>query len=295
MDNHLTQFLQYLQYEKRYSICTFKAYKSDLVQFIGFVFNGKVFNLQIIDTRIVRQWVVSLMEGKYSPRSINRKLSSLKSFFSYLNQKKQIEINPIKGIKNIKINKTLPHFIGDKEMNSLLSNLSEERSFENERDKTILEVFYTTGIRCTELAKLKDKDIDFAANLIKVTGKRNKQRLIPFSKILKETLQSYQIIRDETVQSVEKAAFFVRKDGRSLNRTIIYYIVKKILLNIPNLPKKSPHVLRHTFATSMLNNGADLIAIKELLGHSSLASTEIYAHMTFEKLKKIYSQTHPRA
>lgn len=289
------QFLLYLQYEKKYSICTLQAYRDDLLQFQQFINNNNnEFKLQTINAFIIRKWIIFLMEKKYSPRSVNRKLSSLKSFFRYLYQKKQRNFSSIKIIKGLKTNKMLPHFIRDKEMNNLLLNLLEEKKFEDKRDKTILDVFYTTGIRCSELVGLKDKDIDFESNLIKVTGKRNRQRLIPFSKILKEVLQTYKIVRDRTIPTIKEIAFFVRKDGRSLNHNIVYYIVKKRLFHISYLSKKSPHVLRHTFATSMLNNGANLNAVKELLGHSTLANTEIYTHLTFEKLKKIYFQAHPR-
>jgi integrase/recombinase XerC len=180
-------------------------------------------------------------------------------------------------------------------MSKLLSGWEEGDAFENERDKAILDVFYTTGIRCAELVGLKNEDVDFQAKLIKVTGKRNKQRLIPFSDTLKNIMQSYIYIRNETVDSAGDNAFFVRKNGKKLSNFIVYAIVNKRLSEIPNLSKKSPHVLRHTFATSMLNNGADLNAVKELLGHASLSSTEVYTHTTFEELKKVYHQAHPRA
>ncbi len=166
-------------------------------------------------------------------------------------------------------------------------------SFEGLRDRTILDVFYMTGMRCAELVGLKDDDVDFSALLIKVTGKRNKQRLIPFSKLLVEDLKEYLILRDEEVEGVRQA-FFVRKDGRALTNSMVYKLVNRRLSQLPNLSKKSPHVLRHTFATGMLNNGADLNAVKELLGHASLASTEVYTHTTFEELKNIYQQAHPR-
>lgn len=292
----IESFLQYLRYEKNYSSHTVEAYESDLMQFKQFFCGEEIFNPQEIDTVIVRRWIISLMEEGYSSLSVNRKLSSLKSFFKYLSRYKQIENNPMKKVSGPKTNKSLPYFVKDREMDNLLLDFTEEeKSFEGERDKAILDAFYSTGMRCAELVGLKEEDIDFGAQLIKVTGKRNKQRLIPFSIALKDSLQNYRTIRDEKVSGQEINTFFVRKDGRPLTNNIVYHIVRKKLAAVPNLSKRSPHVLRHTFATSMLNNGADLNAVKELLGHASLSSTEVYTHTTFEELKKTYHQAHPRA
>ena len=290
----IESFLQYLQYEKNYSAHTVESYKNDLFQFKEFVSGDSDFEPEKIDTVWVRRWIVSLMNENYSPLSVNRKLSSLKSFFKYLCKNKQIETSPIRNIRGPKVKKPLPHFVKDLDMEKLLSVWDDEDAFEGERDKAILDVFYTTGIRCAELAGLKNEDVDFQSKMIKVTGKRNKQRLIPFSEPLKNVLQSYINIRSEAIESPADA-FFVRKNGKALSNSIIYGIVHKRLSEIPNLSKKSPHVLRHTFATSMLNNGADLNAVKELLGHASLSSTEVYTHTTFEELKKAYHQAHPRA
>jgi integrase/recombinase XerC len=272
-----------------------ESYSNDLSQFKQFVFGDETFDPAIIDPVWVRRWMVSLMSEDYSPLSINRKLSSLKSFFKYLCKYKYIETNPAKNLHGPKMNKPLPNFVKDLDMNKLFVEWSDEDPFENERDKAILDVFYSTGIRCAELVGLKNEDVDFHAHLIKVEGKRKKQRLIPFSDNLKETMQTYLDIRSETIESLHDNAFFVRKNGRKLTNFIVYGIVNKRLSDIPNLSKKSPHVLRHTFATSMLNNGADLNAVKELLGHASLSSTEVYTHTTFEELKKVYHQAHPRA
>jgi integrase/recombinase XerC len=291
----IESFLQYLQYEKNYSSHTVEAYKNDLQCFKQFVCGDEIFNPREIDTVIVRRWIVSLMEEGYSPLSVNRKLSSLKSFFKYLCKYKEIETSPVKKVVGPKVNKPLPYFVKDAEMERLLLVLETEDSFEGKRDRAILDLFYSTGIRCAELVGLKDEDIDFGAQLIKVTGKRNKQRLVPFSKLLNEVLQIYLSERGEEIQAGGKKMFFVRKDGRPLSNSIVYQIVKKRLSEAPHLSKKSPHVLRHTFATSMLNNGADLNAVKELLGHASLSSTEVYTHTTFEELKKAYHQAHPRA
>jgi integrase/recombinase XerC len=291
----IESFLQYLQYEKNYSAHTVESYKNDLYQFKEFVCGDLDFDPQTIDAVWVRRWIVSLMNENYSPLSVNRKLSSLKSFFKYLCKNKYIETSPVGNIRGPKVKKPLPHFVKDLDMEKLFSVWDDEDAFEGERDKAILDVFYTTGIRCAELAGLKNEDVDFQSKMIKVTGKRNKQRLIPFSDTLKNVLQSYINIRSEEVESPADNAFFIRKNGKALSNSVIYGIVNKRLSEIPNLSKKSPHVLRHTFATSMLNNGADLNAVKELLGHASLSSTEIYTHTTFEELKKAYHQAHPRA
>jgi integrase/recombinase XerC len=206
-----------------------------------------------------------------------------------------IDSSPAKRISGPKVNKPLPNFVKEKEMDKLFSETDEAATFEEERNKAIIDVFYTTGIRCAELVGLENGDVDFGAQLLKVNGKRNKQRLIPFSENLKNTLLTYKTIKDKETEPGISAAFFVRKNGKPLSNAIVYDIVNKKLTTIPNLSKKSPHVLRHTFATSMLNNGADLNAVKELLGHASLSSTEIYTHTTFEELKKVYHLAHPRA
>jgi integrase/recombinase XerC len=288
--------MQYLRYEKNFSSHTVKAYWNDLHQFVQFVCGEEPFKPEEIGTKIVREWMISLMEEGYSSLSVNRKLSSLKSFYKYLCRYKEIEQNPIKKVAGPQTSKPLPSFLKDKDMDALFwDETEEEKTFENERDKAILDVFYSTGMRCVELVGLKEEDVDFSAQLIKVTGKRNKQRLIPFSTLLKKNLLNYRSVRDERIPVRETGAFFTRANGRPLTNSIVHYIVTKKLAEVPNLSKRSPHVLRHTFATSMLNNGADLNAVKELLGHSSLASTEIYTHTTFEELKKTYHQAHPRA
>ena len=291
----IESFLRYLQYEKNYSSHTVESYSNDISRFKEFVFGDETFDPKAIDSVWVRRWIVSLMEEGYSPLSVNRKLSSLKSFFKYLCKYNYIETSPAKNLRGPKVNKPLPHFVKDLEMNKLFSEWEGADPFEGERDKAILDVFYTTGIRCAELVGLRNEDVDFNAKLIKVNGKRNKQRLIPFSDNLKDIMQSYVYTRDETIESPADNAFFIRKNGKKLSNSIVYTIVNKRLSEIPNLSKRSPHVLRHTFATSMLNNGADLNAVKELLGHASLSSTEVYTHTTFEELKKVYHQAHPRA
>ena len=288
-------FLDYLRYERNYSNYTIEAYSKDLRQFEEYVKLNKesVFVPGDVDADLVRSWIVSLMDEKISPVSVNRKLSSLKSFFIFLMKQGSISVNPLRLITGPKTKKPLPYFVRDKEMELLLDGDGFDEDFEGVRDRLILEMLYDTGIRRSELIGIQDSDVDFGAMQIRVTGKRNKQRLIPFAEGLKNLIQAYTEVRNREVGS-ESGWFFVRKNGEQLSAGIVYTIVKKKLSEIPTLAKRRPHVLRHSFATSMLNNGAELNAVKELLGHSSLASTSVYTHTTFEELKKVY-HAHPRA
>ena len=291
----IDSFLDYLRYERNYSNYTIEAYSKDLRQFEEYVKLNKesVFVPGDVDADLVRSWIVSLMDEKISPVSVNRKLSSLKSFFKFLMKQGSISVNPLRLITGPKTKKPLPYFVRDKEMELLLDGDGFDEDFEGVRDRLILEMLYDTGIRRSELIGIQDFDVDFGAMQIRVTGKRNKQRLIPFAEGLKNLIQAYTEVRNREVGS-ESGWFFVRKNGERLSAGIVYTIVKKKLSEIPTLAKRSPHVLRHSFATSMLNNGAELNAVKELLGHSSLASTSVYTHTTFEELKKVY-HAHPRA
>ena len=291
----IDSFLDYLRYERNYSNYTIEAYSKDLRQFEEYVKLNKesIFVPGDVDADLVRSWIVSLMDEKISPVSVNRKLSSLKSFFKFLMKQGSISVNPLRLITGPKTKKPLPYFVRDKEMELLLDGDGFDEDFEGVRDRLILEMLYDTGIRRSELIGIQDSDVDFGAMQIRVTGKRNKQRLIPFAEGLKNLIQAYTEVRNREVGS-ESGWFFVRKNGEQLSAGIVYTIVKKKLSEIPTLAKRSPHVLRHSFATSMLNNGAELNAVKELLGHSSLASTRVYTHTTFEELKKVY-HAHPRA
>ena len=291
----IDSFLDYLRYERNYSDYTIGAYSKDLHQFEDFVKLNKEdrFAPEEIDADLVRSWIVALMDEKLSPVSVNRKLSSLKSFFKFLMKQGRISVNPLRLITGPKTKKPLPYFIKDKEMELLLDGDGFGEDFEGVRDRLVIEMFYDTGIRRSELVGIKDSDVDLGGMQIKVTGKRNKQRLIPFAEGLKNLIEAYTEVRNREVGS-ESGWFFVRKNGEQLSTGIVYNIVKNKLSEIPTLAKRSPHVLRHSFATSMLNNGAELNAVKELLGHSSLASTSVYTHTTFEELKKVY-HAHPRA
>lgn len=291
----MDEFLDYLRYERAYSNLTVLAYGKDLREFEDFVKTcreGEV-DFAWVDADMVRNWIVFLMEKPLSPLSVNRKLSSLKSFFKYLMKRKVISVNPVQGVSGPKTSKPLPCFVKENEMAQLLDGDGFKDDFEGIRDRLMLELLYETGMRCAELTGLKNKDIDFGAMVIKVTGKRNKQRLIPFGERLEALLKVYTGIRNREVGN-ESEWFLLRKDGKPVSAGIVYRAVKKRLGNIPVLARRGPHVLRHSFATSMLNNGAELNAVKELLGHNSLTSTCIYTHVTFEELKKVY-HAHPRA
>lgn len=291
----IEEFSNYLRYERNYSDYTITAYGKDLRQFVSYI---KGLDLTIpfpegIDADMVRRWIVSLMDQGYTSASVNRKLSSLKSFFKYLMKQKTISVDPMRLITGPKNKKPLPYFIKDADMELLLEEAdASDEDFKSVRDQLIVEMLYDTGMRRSELANLRDADVDYDLMQIKVTGKRNKQRLIPFADELKNLMQKYQQVRDREVGKSEW--FFTRKNGEQLRPYIVYNIVRDKLSEIPTLAKRSPHVLRHSFATSMLNNGAELNAVKDLLGHSSLASTSVYTHTSFEELKKVY-HAHPRA
>ena len=288
-------FLDYLRLERNYSERTIVSYGTDLREFGDYlkkVDAGLDFTVAHSDN--VRSWVVSLMDDGRTAASVNRKLSTLRSFYRFLLKKGKVVVNPMLKIVGPKKKKPLPSFLREKDMDRLLDDISFGEGFEGYRDRAILEMFYAAGIRLSELIGLNDADVDFSARLIKVTGKRNKQRLIPFGNELAEDLLMYIKVRDEAV-SRGADAFFVLNNGRRMYPMAVYRIVKRNLSKVVALKKRSPHVLRHTFATAMLNNHAELRAVKELLGHESLVTTEVYTHTTFEELKKVYEQAHPRA
>lgn len=288
-------FLDYLQYERNYSEETIKSYREDLRQFEEFAREeiGDSAPSEV-KAELVREWIVSLMDRGYTSTSINRKLSSLRSFYKFLLRKGEVAVNPLQKITGPKNKKPLPAFLRESDMDRLLDEVDFGEGFKGCRDHMIIEMFYATGVRLLELIGLDNKDVDFSSSLIKVTGKRNKQRLIPFGEELKIAMMEYVDVRNEAVP-IRTNAFFVRENGERLSRSIVENLVKRNLSKVVTLKKRSPHVLRHTFATTMLNHDAELGAIKELLGHESLATTEVYTHTTFEELKKVYNLAHPRA
>lgn len=287
--------MNYLKLERNYSELTIISYGKDLEQFKAYLKKlDEEVELETVDADIIRSWVITLMDENMAASSVNRKLSSLRSFYRYLLRKGLIQADPVQKVKGPKKKKPLPTFVKEEEMNKLLDEVPFGDDFEGVRDKLILEVFYATGVRRSELVGLNDGDIDFSASLIKVTGKRNKQRLIPFGERLKEMMSNYQHLRDETIPQ-HSEAFFIQKNGERVTASLVYNMVKRDLSKVVTLKKRSPHVLRHSFATNMLNNKASLGAVKELLGHERLTTTEIYTHTTFEELKKEYEHAHPRA
>lgn len=288
-------FLDYLQYERNYSGETVKAYRDDICQFEAFLNEeSECVAPSDVTTESVREWIVSLMDKGYTSTSINRKLSALRSFYKFLLRRGDVSIDPLRKIVPPKNKKPLPSFLKESEMDRLLDETDFGEGFKGCRDRMIISMFYVTGVRLSELIGLDDNDIDFSASLIKVTGKRNKQRLVPFGEELREMMMTYIDVRNQFISPVS-SAFFIRENGERLSRTIVEKLVKRHLSKVVTLKKRTPHVLRHTFATTMLNHNAKLGAIKELLGHESLATTEVYTHTTFEELKKVYNLAHPRA
>jgi len=288
-------FLDYLRLERNYSERTVVSYGTDLREFGDYLENADAeLDFTKVHSDNIRNWVVSLMDEGRVATSVNRKLSALRSFYRFLLKKKEIKVNPTLKIVGPKKKKPLPSFVREKDMDKLLDEISFDEGFEGCRDRLILEMFYATGMRLSELIGLDDADVDVSARLVKVTGKRNKQRLIPFGNELAEDLLIYIKVRNETLPHGAKA-FFVLKDGKRMYPMAVYRIVRRNLSKVVTLKKKSPHVLRHTFATAMLNDDAELRSVQELLGHESLVTTEVYTHTTFEELKKVYEQAHPRA
>ena len=293
----IEKFIKYIQFEKRFSQNTIIAYTKDLSQFSTYILSVyQIREIEKSDFQVIRSWIVYLVGESVSSVTINRKLSALKSFFRYLLKEGVIRENPMLKIIAPKSNKRLPEFVGKDNMESLFRDIEFDEGFAGSRDKLIIEMLYFTGMRLSELINLKDTDIDIHSQRIKVLGKRNKERIIPFSLVLQNSIESYIKIREKDIIHVEQNPyFFVTQKGNKLYEKLVYRTVNSYLGKVSTLRKKSPHVLRHTFATHMLNNGADLNAIKELLGHANLAATQIYTHNTIDQLKSIYKQAHPRA
>ena len=285
------KFISYLSSERRLSQNTIISYSNDLDQFHYFL--NEHFNItsQISDIsfHIVRGWVANLFENGVQPRSINRKISTLKTFFKYLEREEFIDVNPMLKVVGPKASKNLPLFVKENEIKLLLEEVTFDEGFIGKRDKLIIEIFYLTGMRLTELINIKLTDLDFHNKSIKVIGKRNKERIIPLSDSILSSMQSF-------IKEFDLKEFLITNSkGNKVYSKLVYRVVRKYLSKITSINKKSPHILRHTFATHMLNNGADINAIKDLLGHSNLNATQVYTHNTVEKLKSIYKQAHPRA
>ncbi|MCO6500177.1 MAG: tyrosine recombinase XerC [Vicingus serpentipes] len=291
---NISIFCDYLSHQKRYSKHTITAYKKDLEQFQLFLDKEyEITQAKQVTSLIIRSWIVHLIEGGINTRSINRKLSTLKSFFKYLLKNELVKNNPLLKVTAPKTSKRLPVFVGENEMNNLFENISFNNDFEGLRDQLILELFYSSGIRLSELIELQLNSSDKHNNTIRVIGKRNKERIIPLAKNVNSIFTQYLLIRKEVNPS--NNYIFLTKKGEKIYPKLVYRIVNHYLSMVTTTSKKSPHVLRHTFATHMLNNGADLNSIKELLGHANLSATQVYTHNTIEKLKNIHKQAHPKA
>lgn len=289
-------FLTYLQHEKRYSPHTILAYRKDLLQFEAFLAEDFEFNVLEVKATHVRSFVVSLSDQKISASAIGRKISTLRSFYKYLLREQQLTANPMLLLKAPKVPKRLPVFIEEAKMDQLLDHQEIfDESFSSQRDKIVLEMLFGTGIRLAELLLLKETDVNFYEATIKVLGKRNKERIVPMHQTLVSQLKDYLALKALQLFNNKNSTLIVTNTGATAYPKLVYRIVHRYLTFISTQDKKSPHVLRHSFASSLLNKGADLNAIKELLGHASLAATQVYTHNSVERLKTIYKQAHPKA
>jgi len=295
MTNNLQSFKDYLQLEKKYSPHTINAYLNDILFFESF--NKNNFGQENIDYANysqIRSWIVSLVDDNISNVSVNRKIASLKAFYKFLLKTKQIEVSPLLKHKALKTPKKMQIPFSESEVTEVLNQIQNPVGFEETRDKLIIDLFYTTGIRRTELIHLKLSNINTVNNTIKVLGKRNKERILPILPIVSQQLKLYAAERTQLENVSDKDYLFLTKKGLKLNDSFVYRLINTYFSAVSEKVKKSPHILRHTFATHLLNNGADLNSVKELLGHSSLASTQIYTHSSLSELKRVYEEAHPR-
>lgn len=291
-------FIAYLTFEKRYSPHTLLAYKDDLKEFT--IYLAKAFDMENpalsdISASLVRSWLASLKEEKKSAKTINRKISSLKSFFKYHLRRGNLEKTPMSSVTAPKVSKRLPQYVEQQDMGTLLNKVEFPDTWKGHTDKLLLSVFYHTGMRLSELVNLKESHVNAVGNTLKILGKGNKERLVPVGGELIATLQHYMKQKRAQLEAPDTTYLLVNEKGRKLYAKSVYLSVKEWLNTVTTIDKKSPHVLRHSFATHLMNNGADLNAVKELLGHASLAATQIYTHNTIEKLKDIYKKAHPKA
>lgn len=290
-------FLDYLAYERNYSLRTLRSYRDDLNSFEEFCRNlDDSLTWELVDSDIIRQWMVAMMEQGHKEASVNRRLSALRSFYKFALKRHLLEKDPTHLLSGPKKKKPLPYFVREAEMERLLEEENFTQDFDGVRDRLILSMFYQTGVRLSELTGLDLKDVDLTQMQIRVLGKRNKVRLIPFGNDLLQLVRQYLDLRSQIVKEDDVvSAFLVTGCGVRVSNNWVAEKVRYYLAQVTTLKKRSPHVLRHTFATVMLNHGADLESVKELLGHESLSTTEVYTHTTFEELKKVYKQAHPRA
>ncbi|MFZ4679676.1 MAG: tyrosine-type recombinase/integrase [Flavobacterium sp.] len=295
MESFRNKFYDYLLLEKNYSQHTVTAYINDVGFFESFLSNEyEDNNLLLVNYNQIRSWIISLSDDGISNTSINRKVSSLKSFYKFLLKTKQIDTSPLLKHKALKAPKKIQIPFSEKELDMVLNQIMYKEGFEGARDKLIVDLFYTTGIRRTELINLKIQNVDLSNKTIKVIGKRNKERIIPILTIIEEQIKKYLSERSSIQELKESEYFFLLSNGVKLNDSFVYRLINYYFSNVSEKVKKSPHILRHTFATHLLNNGADINSVKELLGHSSLASTQVYTHNSLAELQKVYNSAHPR-
>ena len=290
---YLNEFIDYLSYQKRFSVHSITAYKNDLETFWEYANKEGYTSLNEINHLVIRSWLVSLMESGMEARSVNRKISTLKSYYKFLIREGNVELNPMAKIISPKTAKKLPVFVDKTHMENLFDFDVFEPGFEGHRNRMVLLLFYQTGMRLSELTGLKKTDLDFSNCQVKVLGKRNKERIIPFTLNFKKELEDY--LHAIPPEYAAGPFLFAQKNGKKLYPKQVYNLVNVALAHVTTIHKKSPHVLRHTFATHMLNNGADLNAIKEILGHANLSATQVYTHNSIEKLKNVHKQAHPKA
>lgn len=288
-------FIEYLDKEKKYSQYTTRSYNDDLVQFHDFlIFNDYQVSINEINYAIIRSWIVEMVDKGLDNVSINRKISSLNSFFKFLLKAKQISTNPLVKHKPLKVQKKVQIPFSEKEMQKIYDDVDAPKSFEEFRNLLIIEMFYMTGIRKSELINIKIKDIDFNQKTIRIFGKRQKERLMPLLPYLDSKIREYTQYRSQLEHVLDSDFLFLTKNGVKVSQTFVYRLTIHYFSKVSEKVKKSPHVLRHTFATHLLNNGADLNSVKELLGHSSLASTQVYTHSSLRELQNVYTYAHPR-
>jgi integrase/recombinase XerC len=292
----LKAFLDYLLLEKKYSQLTVNAYKKDIESFMAFISSKEETNtIQETNYSQIRSWIVNLVQKGITNKSINRKISALNSFFKFLLKIEEVNLNPLSKHKALKTSKKVQIPFSENEINTVLDQINHNQDFEGVRNKLIIELFYSTGIRRIELINIKLKDIDLENKTIKILGKRNKERIIPLLNMVMDSVDIYKLERNKLETITDNEYLFLTKKGVKVYETLVYRIINDYFSKASTKVKKSPHILRHSFATHLLNQGAELNAVKELLGHSSLAATQVYTHNSIAELKKVYAKAHPRS
>lgn len=296
MDTWIEQFETYLRAERHYSEQTLSVYVPALEEFAAFIGRGNQrIDWALVDKEDVREWIATQMDAHLAPATVNKRLSALRSFYKFLMIQQAVNADPTRTLKGPKKEKKLPSFVREKDMDRLLDGIAFADNFEGIRDRLVMLLFYSTGIRLSELVGLNVGSVDFHTSTVKVLGKRNKERIVPFGAELREALEQYLSLRANQPMAKGNDALFFGIRVPRIPKETVNHIVRRYLSQVTTLKKRSPHVLRHSFATAMLNNGAEIEVVKQLLGHESIATTEIYTHTTFEELKKAYRQAHPRA